>query len=219
MKKSLSRTLLLATATALAAGCAVPAQRADYSAFRESNPKSILVLLPLNESPDTKATYSMLSQATLPLAEAGYYVLPVTLADETFRQNGLTVPGEIHAVAPAKLRQIFGADSALYVTVTDYGTKYMVLSSTTVVSANAKLVDLRTGKTLWTGSASAASDGNSVSGGGLLGALVSAAINQVVNTLVEKGHDVAGITAGKLLSAGQPGGLPYGPRSPKYGSD
>jgi len=218
MKKVLSRSLLLTAATVLATGCAVPAKQTDYSAFRESRPKSILVLPPLNESPDARATYSMLSQATRPLAESGYYVLPVTLVDETFRQNGLTVPGEIHAVAPEKLREIFGADSALYITVTEYGTKYVVVSSTTVVRAKAKLVDLRTGKTLWTGEASAANDGGA-SGGGLIGLLVTAAVNQVVNTLAETGHSVAGMTSNRLLSAGQPGGLPYGPRSPKYGSD
>jgi len=219
MKKVLSRSLLLAAATVLATGCAVPAKQTDYSAFRESKPRSILVLPPLNESPDAKATYSMLSQATRPLAESGYYVLPVTLVDETFRQNGMTVPGEIHAVAPEKLREIFGADTALYITVTEYGTKYVVVSSTTLVRAKAKLVDLRTGKTLWTGEASATSDGANTSGGGLVGMLVSAAINQVVNTLAETGHNVAGMASNRLLSAGQPGGLPYGPRSPKYGSD
>ena len=83
----------------------------------------------------------MLSQATVPLAESGYYVLPVALVEETFRQNGLTVPADIHAVPVAKLREIFGADAALYVTVTEYGSKYQVISSVTRVAANARLVD------------------------------------------------------------------------------
>ncbi|MGA7777752.1 MAG: hypothetical protein WCA85_08560 [Paraburkholderia sp.] len=33
------------------------------------------------------------------------------------------------------------------------------------------------------------------------------------------GYDVAGLTSRRLLSAGQPNGLLYGPHSPKYGSD
>lgn len=132
------------------AGCAVPTKNVDYAAFKASKPRSIVVLPPLNESPDVGATYGMLSQVTVPLAEAGYYVLPVALVDETFRQNGLNTAGDIHGVPVAKLHDIFGADAALYITVTQYGSKYMVVSSSTVVSADAKLVDLKSGQTLWT---------------------------------------------------------------------
>jgi hypothetical protein len=63
----------------------------------------------------------MLAQATLPLAESGYYVIPVSLASETFKQNGLANAADIH-VPVQKLRDIFGADAALYINVTDYGT-------------------------------------------------------------------------------------------------
>lgn len=202
----------------LFAGCAVPTKQVNYAAFKASRPRSIVVLPPLNESPDIKATYAMLSQATYPLAESGYYVLPVALVDETFRQNGLTVPGDIHTVPVPKLREIFGADAALYVTVTDYGSRYQVLSSVTRVAANAKLVDLKSGDVLWSGTAVAAKDSSS-SGGGLIGMLVTAAINQVANHLTDASYPVAGATSVRLLSAGRPGGILYGPRSPKYQSD
>ena len=202
----------------LFAGCAVPNKQVDYAAFKASRPRSILVLPPLNESPDIKATYGMLAQATAPLAESGYYVLPVALVDETFRQNGLTVPGDIHATPVAKLRQIFGADAALYVTVAEYGSKYQVISSVTRVAANAKLVDLKTGDVLWSGTASAATDSSS-SGGGLIGMLVNAAITQAINHSLDASYKVAATTSYRLLSAGQPGGILYGPRSPKYQSD
>ncbi|HEU5295289.1 MAG TPA: GNA1162 family protein, partial [Burkholderiaceae bacterium] len=72
----------------LFSACATP--RKDYSAFQRARPASILVLPPLNESPDVKATPAVWASATRPLAEAGYYVVPVTLADETFKQNGVT---------------------------------------------------------------------------------------------------------------------------------
>jgi len=202
------------------AGCAANRpQQVDYAAFKESRPRSILVLPPLNESPDIKATYGMLSQATFPLAESGYYVLPVALVDETFRQNGLTTPGDIHEVAPAKLRDIFGADAALYMKVTSYGSRYQVISSVTTVTASAKLVDLRNGNTLWTGSATATNDSGSNASGGLIGMLVSAAISQAMNHVFDATYKVAENTSLRLLSAGQSGGILYGPRSPKYQSD
>ncbi|KAF7961323.1 hypothetical protein AWV80_34545 [Cupriavidus sp. UYMU48A] len=202
----------------LFAGCAMPNKQIDYAAFKASRPRSIVVLPPLNESPDIKATYSMLAQATVPLAESGYYVLPVALVDETFRQNGLTVPGDIHTVPVAKLREIFGADAALYVTVTEYGSKYQVNSSVTRVAANAKLVDLKTGDVLWNGTAVAATDSSS-SGGGLIGMLINAAVTQALNHTLDASYKVAATTSYRLLSAGQPGGILYGPRSPKYQSD
>lgn len=202
----------------LFAGCAIPKKQVDYAAFKAARPRSIVVLPPLNESPDIKATYAMLSQATYPLAESGYYVLPVALVDETFRQNGLTVPGDIHTVPVPKLREIFGADAALYVTVTDYGSRYQVLSSVTRVAANAKLVDLKTGDVLWSGTAVAATDSGN-SGGGLVGMLITAAINQAVNHLTDASYPVAGTASARLLSAGTPGGILYGPRSPKYQAD
>lgn len=218
MKPMLKCLALLALA-ALAGGC-VPMKTVDYQAYKQARPRSIVVLPPLNESPDVKATYSMLAQVTVPLAEAGYYVVPVALMDETFRQNGVTAAGDIHQLPPAKLREIYGADAGLYITVSDYGTKYMVLSSATIVTAQARLVDLKTGTTLWTGAASASSQENQNNGGGLVGMLIVAAVNQIIASAVDDaGYPIAGITSGRLLSAGHPAGLLYGPRSPRYGSD
>jgi hypothetical protein len=206
-------------ALAVLGGCVSP-KTVDYSAYKQSRPKTILVLPPLNNSPDVKASYSLLSQVTYPLAEAGYYVLPIALVDETFRQNGLTTPADIHQAPANKLQEIFGADAALYITVTDYGTRYMIVSSETVVTASAKLVDLKSGTTLWTGSARASSEeGGNNGGGGLIGMLITAAVKQVINNSTDAGHPIAGVASTRLLSAGQPAGLLYGPRSPKYGTD
>ncbi len=203
----------------LATGCATK-QAYDYTAYKQIRPRSILVLPPVNNSPDVQATYSVLSQATHPLAEAGYYVFPVTLVDETFKNNGLSTPADIHAVAPKKLQEIFGADAALYITITQYGSSYTVLSSAAIVAANAKLLDLKTGTLLWQGSARASNDENrNQNNGGLAGLLIAAIVNQIANQVTDASHSVAGITNQRLLSAGHPNGILYGPRSPKYQTD
>ncbi len=203
---------------ALLGGCAAP-KTIDYAAFKQSRPKSILVLPPINESPEVQASYSLVSQVTYPLAEAGYYVLPIALVDETFRQNGLTTANDIQAVASAKLQQIFGADAGLYITITEYGTQYMLISSDTAVTATAKLVDLKTGTTLWTGVARASSEEGNSNAGGIVGMLITAAVKQVINSSTDAAHPIAGVASARLLSAGQRTGILYGPRSPKYGSD
>jgi hypothetical protein len=88
----------LAVAALLSACASQPPAKLDYTAYKASKPRSILVLPPLNNSPDVNASYSVLSLLTYPLAESGYYVLPVALVDSTFKQNGLTVAGDIHQV-------------------------------------------------------------------------------------------------------------------------
>jgi len=198
--------------------CATPSPY-DYTAFRENRPVSMLVLPPLNETPEVAATYGVLSQVTLPLAEAGYYVVPVSLMDETFRQNGLNQPAEIHDVSPQKLREIFGADAVVYIKVTQYGTSYVVVASETRVTAQARIVDLRTGQLVWQGSATASSsEGSSAGQGGLVGLLITAIVTQIVETASDRSIIFAGVASQRLLTPKKNGVL-YGPRSPNYQKD
>lgn len=215
------RLCLATLLAALSAACATPGpQGPDLSALRAAKPRSILVLPPTNQSPDVMAPWAVLAQATVPLAESGYYVLPVTLVAETFKENGLSQPAEMHAVALPRLREIFGADAVLYITVTRYGASYTVFDSAAVVSAAARLVDARDGTVLWRGSASASNAENQGNNqGGLLGVLVAAVVKQILNNVTDASWPVAGVMSQRLLSAGRPGGLLYGPRSPQFGSD
>jgi hypothetical protein len=217
MLKRLLKLAALLVPAVLSVGCATQSTPYDYSAFEASNPHSILVLPPVNNSPDVKATFGVYAQVTHPLAEAGYYVFPVAVVNETFKQNGLTSATDIHNVDPKKLQEIFGADAALYMTVTQYGSSYNVISSVVTVAAEAKLVDLRTGALLWNNKVVIVDNGNQGnSGGGLLGALVKAAVTQILNSTLDKAYIVARTANERLLAGGQVNGLLYGPRSPNY---
>jgi hypothetical protein len=216
---SLIKLIGCALLTVLAAGCATNQKPYDYTAFKQNQPKSIVVLPPLNNSPDVRATYSFLSTVTVPLAEAGYYVFPVALVDQTFKENGLTQPADIHQAPAKKLVEIFGADAALYITVEKYGAVYTIINSAVVVTAKASLVDLKTGSTLWSGQSSASSEeSNNQNNGGLIGALITGIIKQALNSAGDKGRDISAITSQRLLAA-RPSGILYGPRSPKFGKD
>lgn len=200
------------------AGCATPPVPYDYSAFNRAKPVTLLVMPPLNESPDIKATPALWAHATLPLSEAGYYVLPVTLVDETFRQNGVETSHDAHSIPFAKLRDFFGADAAVYIKVTKYGTSYAVLTSETRVEAEARIVDLRTGELLWQGKAVASSaEQQQQSQGGLIGLLVAALVQQIVGTTTDAAFNYAGIANTRLLGGPRYNGVLPGPRSPHYG--
>lgn len=197
----------------LLTGCAQPKKPYDYTAFHASKPASILVLPAANTSPDINAAHSLNSLVTRPLAEAGYYVFPVAVVEETFQQNGLSSASDAQAVSAKRLNEIFHADSALYISISDYGSSYRVIDSVITVTAKARLVDLRSGKEIWQGSATATdNDQGNNNNNGVIGILVSAAIKQISDNVSDKAHTVAGLTSNRLLAQNEQGGLLTGPR-------
>ena len=207
-----------AVGLALLTGCATKAPPYDYTAFMNAKPASLLLLPPVNESPELNATPSVWSHATLPLAEAGYYVLPVTLVDETFRQNGVTSAHDAQEIPLPKLREFFGADAAVYMKVKKYGTSYAVLSSETRVEVEGRIIDLRSGELLWQGKAVATSaEQQQQSQGGLVGLLVTAIVKQIISTTTDASYQYAGIASQRMLGAPRYNGVLPGPRSPNYG--
>jgi hypothetical protein len=209
---------LSAFATIWLGGCATPVAKYDYTAFRKAAPKSILILPPINQSPDIQASNGILATATFPVAEDGFYVFPVAMVTQTFKENGVTSPDEIQQLPIAKLREVFGADAALYITVKSYGASYQVVASNVQVTLEAKLVDLRTGDLLWQGKASASNQEGRSNQGGLIGMLVVALVEQVINSSVaDPSYGVGAIANNRLLRARpDTNGMMYGPRSPDY---
>jgi hypothetical protein len=214
----LSGILSLAAAALLLGGCAGQVAKYDYSAYREAKPRSIVILPPTNQSPDIHASASILATACHPVAENGYYVYPVALVSQMFRENGIESPDDIRQLPPAKLREVFGADAALYINVKQYGVSYQVVASNVMATLEGKLVDLRTGDLLWEGTASASNQEGRSNQGGLAGMLVSAIIEQVANNLYDPSYKVGAIANNRLLTADRYNGPLYGPRSPKYGT-
>jgi len=197
-------------------GCASKRQPYDYTAFKNSRPKSILILPPINNTVDVKGTYSFYSNASKPLGEAGYYVFPISMVDELFKENGYTNPNDIHSIPSGKLREIFQADVALYLVIKDFGTKYSVVSSATVVTVEGTLVDLKSGSTIWSGKATASSEEGKDNNQGLAVAMLSAIINQVASNFIDQGHKIGKITSQRLLSGGVNDGVLFGPRHSLY---
>jgi hypothetical protein len=207
---------LLLAAAALLGGC-VETKGYDYSALRAHKPRSILVLPPLNESTDVTGTYGFLSTVTAPIAEQGYYVYPVAVVDQYLKENGLPTAGEMHQVPLAKLREIIGADAVLYLDVVQYGSKYHLISSDTIVAVKGRLVDATSGDVLWDGE-TVAQNSNGNGSGNLLADALAALITQAINSKTDQGHRVSFLASQQLFLA--PGrGLPYGPHHPKYGTD
>ncbi len=198
-------------------GCVSVKEKHDYSVYRQNIPRSVLVMPPTNESIEVDAPYIHLSTMTRPLAEAGYYVFPVAVVNSFMQENGLPTPAEMHAVSLDKIGKFFAADAVLYINIEEWGQKYLILSSTTVVKAHAKLVDVKSGALLWEGSVSVA-EGSGDGGGGLVGMLVAALVEQVADTVSGQAHKLS-ILANYRMVMNQHNGLLLGPYNSGYAED
>ncbi|MFK7891988.1 MAG: DUF799 domain-containing protein [Granulosicoccus sp.] len=210
-----SLNLILVVSTALLNACVAIPREDPYIKFREHMPRSILVFPPVNESVDVIASYSWLSTVTRPIAERGYYVYPVAIVDEFMKENGLPNPEDMHTAPLDKISEIFGAEAVLYVTIEDYGQKFRLVSSDSVVKARAELVDVKTGVPIWNNKVSVTQSNSNNSGGGLLGAIVSAAIAQVAESIGDAAHEATHIAHHQMFDREQ-NGLLFGPLHPTF---
>jgi hypothetical protein len=203
--------LFLLPLVLLITGCSTPPPY-NYEALLASEPRSILVIPPKNNSVEVNAPYIYLSTISRPLGEKGYYVFPVAVIDTFMKENGLPTPEEMNSVPLDKLYEHIGADAVLYVEINDWGQKYNILSSDTVVNVSMRLVDGKTGVLLWDASASVVKSSDS-GGGGLIGNLVNAVASQIMNSISDQTPAVAR-TANNIAIYNQNKGLLNGPYAP-----
>ena len=197
-------------------GCGHKAPKLEPpTAYLNHMPQSILVLPPKNESTEVQAPYIYLSTITKPIAEKGYYVYPVAVIDHFMKENGVPTPEDMAQVPLEKIKEIIGPDAVLYITIKDWGTKYQVLSSVTVVQCEAQLVDTDTKTVLWKGAQRISCNPNQQNANGLAEALVAAIVSQIVNSMVDPSRDVARM-ANNALFLDPKKGLLYGKRNLQY---
>lgn len=200
--------LLLLGASACASGPGY-----DYGPLREHRPTSILVLPPLNGSPEVEAPGAWLSTISRPLAERGYYVLPVHVVAAYMRDNGLPSAGEMHQVSLARIDEVLGADAVMYAEVEEWGSSYFVVGSQVRVTVVLRLVHVKTGTLLWQGRATGVSNA-SQGGGSFVSMLANAAVQQIVNSLTDPSTELARSVNQQILYDGRRGLLP-GPYAPE----
>lgn len=196
----------------LLSGCAAQRAKPDLDAFYAHKPRSILVVPVLNDTTEINASPVFISTITKPLAERGYYVFPVYLTDLVLRDFGLAEAGHIHQLDTQRLYDLFGADAALFITIKDWSSKYIVLASTVVVEMDYELKDTRTGTTLWQSNQKVVQ-----SSGGAAGGLIGMAIAAAINAMATDYQPLARQANNQAFMP--PKGLPAGPYNLEYGRD
>ncbi|MGQ9589082.1 MAG: GNA1162 family protein [Planctomycetota bacterium] len=132
----------------LAASCAAR-EVPDWESFYAKQPRSILVLPVENETTEVEAPRFFLATIAKPLIERGYYVFPVEATSDILASEGFAAGAQLEAVSPRRLGELFGADGLLYVTVHTWDTTYLVFASSVVVTIGYRLVDARSGDSIW----------------------------------------------------------------------
>jgi len=194
--------LLIITLSLLLASCVDKHPKPEPpNPLRLAKPQAILVLPPKNNSLEVDAEAAILAHAVQPLAEWGYYVIPIPNMLESFRENGMFVAEDIHQIPLHKLREIFGADAVLYMTITMYGANYKILSSNVEVAVNATMVDAITGQVLWKNSVRQIKQSDNSNG--IVGSLIGAVIDQIGNSLTDAAYDLSEPAMVNLIGGGR----------------
>jgi hypothetical protein len=200
-------------------GCATTPVSKDYSAFRAEMPRSILVVPALNNTLNVPAPAYFLSTISRPFAERGYYVFPAYMVKRVMEDEGLSDAGLVHGADASRFNRLFGCDAVLFVTIQQWDSKYMVITTQTTVKFDYALKSCKTGATLWQDSQAMVYSPQSNSSGNPLADLIAMAIIAAV----EKGapNYIPLTVQANALAAGTPGrGLPAGPYQPaQFGRD
>jgi len=162
----------------------------NYRPYLDHMPASILILPPVNQSMEVMAPYKYLSTITRPIAEKGYYVFPVAVIDALMKENGVTTPEDMHQIPLAKIKQIINPDAILYVTIKEWGTKYKVLDSQTIIIVYAKLIHTESETVIWQNERQVVKSSTNNSNS-LAEMLIAALINQVMSNFLDPSIEVA----------------------------
>jgi hypothetical protein len=195
-------------------GCAAPPPK-DYTAFRATNPRSIVVVPVTNKSTQVEAPDNFLVTLPIPLAERGYYVFPVNMVKRVMEDDGLSDADLVHAADARRLAGLFSADAVLLAEIVRWDSKYILISTTTTVSIRYSLKSGKTGETIWEQEVTTEyTPGASHSGNPLVDILataIAAAIERAMPSYIPLATQ-ANVLA--VYTEGQ--GIPPGPYDAKY---
>lgn len=185
-----------------------------YPKMYDEQPRSLLILPPMNESTDAEAKDYYMTTAEMPFALMGYYTFPTEMVSDIMKQEGVYDTELLYNLPMNKFAEYFGADAVLLTRIKKWDVSYMVVASKLTVSISAKIVSTKTSEVLWAHSGTVVVDlsgGNS--GGGLAGLIVNA-VATAVNTAAADYVDYAHQANARLI-----GTLPAGPYSNMYMQD
>lgn len=103
----------------------------------------------LNETNDLDAPQEMRPLIYKALIRRGYGVQPLAETDGLLKSRGIEEAGQIYEMSFQKLGELLQTDAVLICNVIDWSTVYLLAYSSVTVEAEFRLIDVKTGQTLW----------------------------------------------------------------------
>ena len=190
-----------------------------WKKYRDHMPKSIVVLPPVNDTNELEIADITMMQIPEHLAEAGYYVYSPLVVQDYFRSNGAPSAAEVDQIPYQKIHQVFGADAALHVHITDFTYRYFGISAGWHYDVTMTLIDLHSGEALWVGRGMA--DNNSSGGNGLIGDAIGALAHMAGAAMSDKQKTMENLSGQALrnILRHKKYGVLIGPRRPNNDMD
>ncbi|MBQ0051637.1 MAG: DUF799 family lipoprotein [Treponema sp.] len=212
MKKSVFATLAVLFASFMFASCLTTKKADTFAGLYSEKPEVFLIMPPVNNSTNVEAKDYFYTTMNVPLAEAGYYVLPsaavyATLQRESAYDAERFVEGDLK-----KFRQMFGADVAVFTVINSW--EKALIGSAIVIEIEYIFRSTKSNETIFKRNATITCDTSTgLQGESFFGSLV-VGILDAVKTAVSEYIDVA-----IKCNEGALSDLPAGKYSPKYGTD
>lgn len=211
MKKVLFITTLLALSLA---SCSAPkvAKSTAYSQMYEQEPLTILLMPPINRTTNVEAKEYFHTTLNVPLANAGYYVVPPFLSMEILKKES-AYDAELFLDSPLNtFGEIFGADLAVFTIINKWDKS--AIASNVKVEVEYIVKSTRTNEVLYNRKGEVVYNTSVDTGApGILGLVADLAVS-ALNTAATQYVDVA-----KACNAYTFKDLPSGKYSPKFKVD
>lgn len=212
------RALLLIMASIVSVlGCATTTPK-DYTDFRNSDPRSVLIVPVVNNTVNVDAADYFLTTIPMPVAERGYYVFPIHAVKRTMEDEGLADANMVHDHDPTRLAELFGADSVLYITIHKWESKYVVIKTVVTVTFAYRLVDGENGNLLWDWQETMQYSSSSSASGDLVVSLIADAVSAAITRAAPNYMPLARQANQNAVNRNGYG-LPAGKYHPKYMDD
>ncbi|MDA3839456.1 MAG: DUF799 family lipoprotein [Patescibacteria group bacterium] len=183
-----------------------------YKGIYEEKPLTVLLMPPINRSTNVEAKEYFHSTLNIPIANAGYYVVPPFLSMEILKRES-AYDTELFLNAPlSKFTEVFGADMAVFTIIHKWDKSG--LASNVYVQVEYIIKSTKTNEVIYTRKGDITYDASVSTGmGGGLGALADLAAS-AINTAATKYVDVA-----RTCNAYTFSDLPAGKYSPQFEID
>lgn len=129
--------------------CTLGCANVNHAAFSRSQPRSMLILPPLDNSNNRQVFAAVNAGLVKSVVDRGYYVFPMVVTESYLHERGMHTPGDAFVgMRPERARQDFGADMVLYPVIREFGEMGGYCEKKARLTVSARLFDARTGDVL-----------------------------------------------------------------------